>query len=126
MFKWLKKAKAKRLKKYKEKRTCPRLNTLVDVVYKLYDKKGNGVVSLAKDVSASGMKLLQQKKVQLDTLLDIKIDLPQKEGLVSALGKVVWYKRKGGIGVKFLMIRPHDEQKHFDYIEKKLSEAKNT
>ncbi|MDD5258439.1 MAG: PilZ domain-containing protein [bacterium] len=124
MFKWLKKTKANRLKKYKEKRISPRLNTLVDVVYKLYDKEGNGIVTLAKDVSASGMKLLHQKKVHLDTLLDIKIDLPQKEGLVSALGKVVWYKRKGGIGVKFLMIRPNDEQKHYEYIEKNLPAEK--
>ena len=124
MFKWLKTVKLKRLKKIKEKRNSPRLNTLVDVVYKLHDKKGNGIVSLAKDVSASGMKLLQQKKVQLDTLLDIKIDLPQKEGLVSALGKVVWYKRKGGIGIKFLMIRPNDEQKHLDYIDKHLMAGK--
>lgn len=120
MFKWFRTAKLKRIKKIKEKRVNPRLNTLVDVVYKLHDKKGNGIVSLAKDVSASGMKLLQQRKVQLDTLLDIKIDLPQKEGLVSALGKVVWYKRKGGIGIRFLMIRPDDEQKHFDYIDKHL------
>jgi hypothetical protein len=124
MFKWLKAAKLKRLKKIKEKRINPRLNTLVDVVYKLHDKKGNGIVSLAKDVSASGMKLLQQRKVQLDTLLDIKIDLPHKEGLVSALGKVVWYKRKGGIGIRFLMIRPDDEQKHLDYIDKHLQAEK--
>jgi hypothetical protein len=120
MLKWLKTAKIKRLKKIKEKRTSPRLNTLVDVVYTLHNKAGGRVVSLAKDVSASGMKLLHQKKVQLDTLLDIKIDLPQQEGLISALGKVVWYKRKGGIGVKFLMIRPNDEQKHLDYIGKNL------
>ncbi len=126
MFKWLKTAKSRRLKKYKEKRTSPRLNTLVDVVYKLYDKKGNGIVSLAKDVSASGMRLLHQKKVQLDTLMDIKIDLPQQEGLVSALGKVVWYKRKGGIGIKFLMIKPNDEQKHLDYLGKKLTDPKNS
>lgn len=125
MFKWLKTTKLKRSKKIKEKRANPRLNTLVDVVYKLHNKKGNSIVSLAKDVSASGLKLLQQKKVQIDTLLDIKIDLPHKEGLISALGKVVWYKRKGGIGIKFLMIRPNDEQKHFDYIEKKFAEAKN-
>lgn len=120
MFKWLKPASLKKLLKSKEKRTNPRLNTLVDVVYKIQDKDGTGVVSLAKDFSASGMKLLHHKKVRLDTLLDIKIDLPQKEGLVSALGKVVWYKRKGGIGIKFLMIRPSDEQKHFDYLEKYL------
>ncbi|MDD5131166.1 MAG: PilZ domain-containing protein [bacterium] len=124
MFKWLKTVKLNRLKKIKEKRSNPRLNTLVDVVYKLHNKNGSSIISLAKDVSASGMKILQQKKVQLDTLLDIKIDLPQKEGLVSALGKVVWYKRKGGIGIKFLMIRPNDEQKHFDYIEKHLPAEK--
>ncbi|MDD5491154.1 MAG: PilZ domain-containing protein [bacterium] len=120
MFKWLKTAKLKRSKKIKEKRANPRLNTLVDVVYKLHNKNGSSIISLAKDVSASGMKILQQKKVQLDTLLDIKIDLPHQQGLISALGKVVWYKRKGGIGIKFLMIRPNDEQKHFDYIEKNL------
>ncbi len=124
MFKWLKTAKSKRLKKFKENRANPRLNTLVDVVYKLNNKKGSSIISLAKDISASGMKVLQQKKVKLDTLLDIKIDLPHKEGLISALGKVVWYKRKGGIGIKFLMIRPNDEQKHFDYIEKYLVETK--
>lgn len=125
MFKWLKTVKLRKLIKRKEHRKNPRLITLVDVVYKIHDKDGTGVVSLAKDVSASGMKLLHHKKVQLDTLLDIKIDLPQKEGLVSALGKVVWYKRKGGIGIRFLMIRPDDEQKHIDYIEKKLTEVKD-
>ncbi len=124
MFKWLKTVKLKRWLKRKDKRAHPRLNTLVDVVYKIHDKDGTGVVSLAKDVSASGLKLLHHKKVQLDTLLDIKIDLPQKEGLISALGKVVWYKRKGGIGIKFLMIRPNDEQKHIDYIDKHLVEEK--
>lgn len=124
MLKWLKTASLKKLLQRKEKRVNPRLNTLVDVVYKIHNKDGTGVVSLAKDVSASGMKLLHHKKVQLDTLLDIKIDLPQKEGLISALGKVVWYKRKGGIGIKFLMIRPNDEQKHIDYIDKNLIQTK--
>lgn len=125
MIKWLKTAKFKRLLKRKEKRANPRLNTLIDVVYKIHNKDGTGVVSLAKDVSTSGMKLLHHKKVRLDTLLDIKIDLPYQKGLISALGKVVWYKRKGGIGIKFLMIRPTDEQKHFNFIENTLAEAKN-
>ena len=123
MFKWLKTIK---LLKRKDKRANPRLNTLIDVVYKIQDKNGTGVVSLAKDISASGLKLLHHKKVKLDTLLDIKIDLPQKKGLVSALGKVVWYKRKGGIGIKFLMIRPNDEQKHIDFLENKLAESRNS
>ncbi len=58
MFKWLRTVKLGRLVKRKENRANPRLNTLVDVVYKIHNKDGTGVVSLAKDVSASGMKLL--------------------------------------------------------------------
>ncbi len=125
MFKWLKRAAEKREKKARERRNHPRLNSLIDVVYKMPDKSGPGVISLAKDVSASGMKLLTQKNLKLDTLLDIKIDLPKQEGLVSALGKVVWYKRRGGIGIKFLMIRPKDEDRHMEFIDKNLKEQKD-
>jgi len=122
MFKWLKTAKDRKEKKAKERRTQPRLNTLMDVVYRVHNKSGSGVISLAKDVSMTGMKILHQRKLKLDTLLDIRIDLPRQQGLVSALGKVVWYKRKGGIGIKFLMVRPKDEEKQYDFIEKSLHE----
>ena len=122
MFKWLKTAKDKQEKKDRERRTQPRLNTLMDVVYRVHNKSGSGVISLAKDVSMTGMKILHQRNLKLDTLLDIRIDLPRQQGLVSALGKVVWYKRKGGIGIKFLMVRPKDEEKQYDFIEKSLHE----
>lgn len=121
MLSWLKKPSQKAKKLSKEKRISPRLYTLVDVVYTFHNKTGPRVVSQAKDLSMTGMRLLHHKKTTMDTLLDLKIDLPKNEGLVSALGKVVWYKRRKGIGIKFLLVRPADENRHYEFIQKNLA-----
>lgn len=120
MLSWLKKSSKKVERPKREKRISPRLRTLVDVVYTFHNKTGPRVVSQAKDLSTSGMRLLHHKHIGMDILLDLKIDLPKNQGLVSALGKVVWYKRRKGIGIKFLLIRPADEGTHHEFVQKNL------
>lgn len=121
MLSWMKRAPREKKKITREKRIDQRLYTLVDVAYTFHNKIGPRVISQAKDLSTTGMRILHHKKnIALDTLLDLKIDLPRNEGLISALGKVVWYKRKKGIGIKFLLIRPADEDKHCEFIKKNL------
>lgn len=115
MLKWFKTAKEKNNRKIKERRNSSRVNSNLNVVYSLADKTNARIISQAKDISATGLKLLPYRKLKNATFVDIKIDLPKDYGIVSALGKVMWYKRRGGIGIKFLIIRPEDEEKYLAY-----------
>jgi len=108
----------------RERRNAERLNVSLAVKY-----CENGKCSNAKslDISASGIKLLLDEKIEKGTPLKLEIKLPEEKRNIKTRGEVVWTKeisekdtsgkRVFNTGIKFSDSQPADEKRLFSFVQ---------
>lgn len=85
------------------------------VRFQTNDEASPHLLSNLVDISEGGLQLSMRRKIKVGTLLNMIINLVEKNQDVPVLGKVVWVKPipgyKGGyrVGVFFQEITPHDK-----------------
>ena len=109
----------------RERREFPRLKSAF-VDYALIGKvSSKEISSLTENVSAKGICIFVPKEMKIDTLLSLKIYLPDGKGAVNAKGKVVWVKESAflsvegrkhfDLGIEFVEIDNNDRERICDY-----------
>lgn len=82
-----------------ERRRYIRLNTSVEVKYTVIGKPGT-IRVFSKNISAGGICIIIEEKLEKDTPLQLEIVIPDLKEPIRALGRVVWQRR----------VEPADEQ----------------
>jgi c-di-GMP-binding flagellar brake protein YcgR len=107
----------------KERRRFARLNVLVDVVYKKHAGLDGNKLSLAKNISKGGICLIVYEELKESDTLELIMRLPEDNGTVSALGRVVWVKefiigdnKRFDAGIEFIGIEEEDINKINKYV----------
>jgi len=126
-------------KKYvgKSRRVYARLNTKVNVNYKIINSKGKSLkqkdskdqYSITEGISAGGLQFISNEAVSLGSILELKIDLPDAGASIICLAKVlrVELKDEDGevkkgfyISVCFLDISGAERVRLNKYVEEEL------
>lgn len=104
-----------------EKRSYVRANGLVLVDYKGTKIEGK---SSAFDVSAAGVRLTIDRKLDIGAQVEIEMYLPGDSQPIRARGKVVWVKKLKNeyfyLGIEFSIIDDISIAKISDYVFRKL------
>ncbi len=107
-----------------ERRSITRLNITLEVKYFKNSHFGN-VQSM--DISAKGVRLLLDERLEKETPLRLEIRLPDQDQIVRSGGKVVWVeelvekekaapKRLFNTGIEFFNFRDSDNKRLFDFL----------
>ncbi len=107
-----------------ERRSIDRLNISLQVKY---FANGTALATQSADISARGIRLLLDEKIEKGSPLRMEIKLPDEECLVKASGEVVWSeeskedekispKRLFNTGIKFSRFHNSDNEKLFTFI----------
>ena len=109
-----------------ERRRFPRLITSADVEYTILEKKAlQEKDTVSKNISAGGICLIVYEKIELGSLLDLKIRLEDINYVALVKGRVVWSsyftfdadkKARYDLGIEFIEINESDRQKISKYI----------
>lgn len=113
----------------KERRSVERLNISLEVKYSINGKSYSGK---SIDISARGVRLLLDEKIETGSPIHLEIRIPDQKRLVRTGGEIVWTaesnegnkntgKRFFNTGIKFYKFSDHDEKKLFDFIENSSS-----
>lgn len=73
----------------RDRRKYPRLKDGVKAIYKPMGEEGEHNLHVL-DVSAGGLRLPVKQKLELGTILELKVMIPQTDESFFVLGKVVW------------------------------------
>ena len=97
---------------FKERRKFVRLKAIVEVKYVVIGKPGQMKV-FSKNVSAGGLCILMEERLDKDTPLQLHIKIPDLKEPIRALGRVVWQQEsdqpgKLNTGVEFVGISDFD------------------
>ena len=94
----------------KDRRTHVRINTTLEVVFKIHDGTGELISALGQDISPGGVKLVCQQQLQVGAHLDLMLKVPGHSNACKATGEVTWQKKNDSetesyaIGLKFTQI----------------------
>jgi c-di-GMP-binding flagellar brake protein YcgR len=110
-----------------ERRRFLRLQEAIDVVYKKHLVTDKEKVLLTKNIGAGGICLrVYGDELSEGDMLDLKIYLPEPDGIITAVGKVVWRKeiytndvsqtKRLDVGIEFTEIRPQDRKRINKYV----------
>ena len=105
----------------KERRKFKRFDAYMSVKFKAPETDELKGMSLSKDLSRDGLKMNSNQKVEVGTLLDLEIDIPDDPKPVRTTGKIVWSRPSDGRnqgfdqGVRFMMMDPVDKFRILDY-----------
>jgi len=82
---------------------------------------GNVVYALTKDISSGGLKILTDKMLPVNTLLDIEMTLSKMRKVVSVKGKVRWLQQLYDddvfeVGLQFVDTPPESIMLLLEYI----------
>jgi len=108
-----------------ERRSVDRLNISLQVKYYA---NGSTLATQSADISARGIRLLLDEKIEKGSPLRMEIKLPEDDRLIQASGEVVWaeeskedeknsVKRFFNTGIKFSGFQNSDNEKLFDFIQ---------
>lgn len=77
----------------KENRKYIRLKAPIGVVYKPIKKhkRQKAHLSLVRDISGGGLKIMSKEDLRSGDLLDMEIQVPHLEESIHAIGEVVWF-----------------------------------
>ncbi|MFH1848306.1 MAG: PilZ domain-containing protein [Candidatus Omnitrophota bacterium] len=109
-------------KRYEEKRRFLRLTAPVELEYTLENgDKINRAVS--KNLSALGISFTSRDKIATDTIMAIKLKVPNLKNPVHMTGKVVWAQALSAedettldIGVEFIQIEEDNKNTFLKYL----------
>jgi len=107
-----------------ERRSITRLNITLEVKY-FRNNHSSNVRSM--DISARGVRLLLDEKLEKETVLRLEIRLPDQAQIVRSGGKVVWVeelaedekvapKRLFNTGIEFFNFPDTDSKRLFDFL----------
>lgn len=110
-----------------ERRKYPRLSAAV-VEYFPVGKEESTETSFTRDVGAGGICIIVSERIEKDTILALKIYLPDIDTPIEAKGKVVWINessflrtkasKKGhyDLGIEFVTLGEKDREKIYHYV----------
>ena len=109
-----------------ERRRFPRLNISANVEYAILDKLPLAEKkTLTKNISAGGICLIVYEKIELGTVLDLKIQLEDINYTIKTKGRAVWSsyftltsdsRPRYDLGIEFIDIEQSDRQKLSQHI----------
>ncbi|MBU2541389.1 MAG: PilZ domain-containing protein [Candidatus Omnitrophica bacterium] len=109
-----------------ERRKFIRLDTRVRVEYDIIESRGDRTGSFTKNLSQGGICLFLDSLIQKDTLLKLKLFLPEQSEPIETTGKIVWIDmfKVGGkdaqeeyeAGIEFRDIAKEDQEKISKYV----------
>ena len=109
----------------KDQRKTERLLLPVQIYYSLPKQDTwNGPVDL-ENISGNGLRCTLDKKLPLNTELDIRIFLPSEASApINAKGKVIWIQKLSSqsflIGINLLKMPPDDRRAYIEFISDKI------
>jgi c-di-GMP-binding flagellar brake protein YcgR len=107
-----------------ERRKFVRLSASVIVDYKVIDTQSVKTTQ-TKNISAGGICIIVYEEIEPETILDLKIYLPDDSSPIQAKGRVVWKKEftfssdpraRFDIGIEFLEIESFDRERISRYV----------
>lgn len=108
---------------YQEKRKFVRLDAYCKVGYKVME--GNHKTTFTKNISAGGVLFEASHFVNLNSILEVTIQIPDIDWIITAIGKVIRIEQlpngKYDIGIFFTEIDPEDQNTILKYIQNKLN-----
>jgi c-di-GMP-binding flagellar brake protein YcgR len=111
-----------------EKRRFVRLDTPIQVKYRISSKSNIQNNSVGKDISVGGVRMLIGEKMIPGTQIDLEINIPDYDKIIYATGEIVWQDEtlmKNEVthetGLKFVKIASEDREKIGKYIYKELN-----
>lgn len=116
LVKWLNFINFKGIFRTKQERSYPRAENRNLVRYELEEAGIAPLISNLVDISEGGLQLSMKKKIRIGTLLNMVINLVEKNQDVPVVGKVVWTRPipgyQGGyrVGVAFEEINPDHQE----------------
>ena len=116
-----------------EHRQFVRFVSRIDVAYTLLPA-GVAQRTIARDISAGGLRLFMEKPLAPGTQLQVALRLPGREQPVNAIAEIVWSEssetfgrgesqRSVEVGVRCLEISPQDQDAITQFIEASLRPA---
>jgi len=109
-----------------DKRKSDRLNLSLKIFYKLSSSSKWIGPLLVENIGGDGLKLSSRIKLEKDTGINLKIELPRDPQPITVKGKVVWCEEKSlkhpdySIGIEFSKMRSRDRKKFVKYIGKNI------
>ena len=109
----------------KENRKFIRLQAPIGVTYKIIDKNKytKPQLSLIKDISGGGVRIMVKEDLRAGDLIDMEIQIPLVSQPVHAVGEVVWFssvtdreRPHREAGVRFCDIGPKDLHCILEYV----------
>lgn len=115
---------------FSERRAYPRLDSSVNVRYKLIGDKEElkekdmhlEKLSITMNISGGGIALTVPEELSVSSIIDLEIDLPDGKDLIRCLGKVAWTKKLAQsfyeVGLCFLDITGEERTRIGLYVTK--------
>lgn len=104
--------------KMEEKRKDSRAPFVAQVHY-----QGGTFLGLSKNISAGGMFIETKESLPVGTKLEMRFHLDDGDPIVVAMGEVMYQVNKLGLGVRFVDLRPEDEDRIEDYVAKGIAQV---
>ena len=99
-----------------ERRHFPRLGLRFNVSYTISGTKKQGA-GVTANISGVGIRFTAEHRLEVGTLLDLRIALPDRAQPITCTGEVVWSQsvskassEQTDVGVRFVTIRPEDRK----------------
>ncbi|PIQ82460.1 MAG: hypothetical protein COV76_03530 [Candidatus Omnitrophica bacterium CG11_big_fil_rev_8_21_14_0_20_64_10] len=107
-----------------ERRVYPRLFRSAEVKYRNFlkpTKEFSG--TLAKDISAGGLRISGTQILPKDSRLVVEFSLPEGLRPIRTIARVAWQRQKAysegcELGIRFLEIMPEDRDRIADFVER--------
>ncbi|MCM8774490.1 MAG: PilZ domain-containing protein [Candidatus Omnitrophica bacterium] len=109
----------------KERRKFLRIEVAVNVVYSVIGNEQLSGEAVTKNISEGGICLVVHNKIDLNSLLSLKIHLPDGKEPIQVTGKVVWkaeytfiiiQESRYDLGIQFLDISETDRNRIANYV----------
>lgn len=96
---------------------CP---LITDVRYNLVHNPEIENNCVSGDIGVLGIKLFVKGKLDINTNLKMAFELPDGQGLVMSLGRIVWTSQQSNevfcVGLKFIELKEQDKERIYNYI----------
>lgn len=110
--------------RFRDRRRAQRVDVRHLAKYRLFDEKGKAkpIISVAKNVSATGLLIQTKEPLKVGACLELEINFPPFKDPIKAQVKVAWMQKLKKIdyyrsGLSFVDIDKEHRQRILDYIE---------